>query len=467
MIEYSRVKKIHFVGIGGSGMSGIAEVLYNMGFEISGSDIAENDSVNHLRSLGVKVYLGHSKTNIKNIETLVYSSAITRDNIEVRQALDKKIPVISRAEMLAELMRVKFSIAVAGTHGKTTTTSMISSILAIAGKDPTFVVGGRLKIQESGAKLGKSDYLIAEADESDGSFLKLFPTIAVITNIEDDHLDHYQSVEKLRAAFEIFCNKVPFYGSVILNNDCEYSRGIIPRLNKRVITYGLNGQPFVKAEKINHSIFNVNYDLILGGRNYGRVVLNVGGIHNVLNSLSAIAAAHEIGLDVSMIKEGLKRFFLPERRFQVLFYNKNKLVIDDYAHHPTEIKATINTLKSGDFKRLIIIFQPHRFTRLKILLDEFSLAFSGVDILIITKIYAAGQREIRNVTGGRLAEEIKKSGLGNVYYLEDFDEIIAYLKKEMREGDAIAFLSAGNLSSVAHQFADTLEPLGNGNGERS
>jgi UDP-N-acetylmuramate--alanine ligase len=465
MIEYSRVKKIHFVGIGGSGMSGIAEVLYNMGFEISGSDIAENDGVNHLRSLGVKVYLGHSQNNIKKSETLVYSSAITKENVEVKKALKMKIPVISRAEMLAELMRLKFSIAVAGTHGKTTSTSMISSILTVAGKDPTYVVGGRLKIQKSGAKLGKSDYLIAEADESDGSFLRLLPTIAVITNIEDDHLDHYQSVEKLRTAFETFCNKVPFYGSVVLNNDCEYCRRIIPCLNKRVITYGLNGRPFIKADKINHSIFNIHYDLILGDRNYGRVMLNVGGIHNVMNSLSAISATYEIGLDVSVIKEGLKRFFLPERRFQVLFYNNNRLVIDDYAHHPTEIKATINTLRTGDFKRVIVIFQPHRFTRLKLLLNEFAVAFSGADMLIITKIYAAGQKELKDVSGGRLAEEIKKSGIKKVFYLEDFDEIIASLKKEIRDGDAVAFLSAGNLTTVAHRFAGTLEEVVTGHGE--
>ena len=458
MIEYSRVKKIHFVGIGGSGMSGIAEVLYNMGFEISGSDVAENDSVNHLRSLGIRVYLGHSRSNIKASETLVYSSAITWDNQEVQEALKKKIPVISRAEMLAELMRVKYSIAIAGTHGKTTTTSMISSILTVAGKDPTYVVGGRLKVQESGAKLGKSDYLIAEADESDGSFLKLFPTVAVVTNIEDDHLDHYQTVEKLRTAFEKFCQKVPFYGSVVLNNDCQYSREIIPRLNKRIITYGLKNHPFVKAEKIEHSVFTIDYDLILGGRNCGRILLNVGGIHNVMNSLAAISAAHEIGLDVSLIKEGLKRFFLPERRFQVLFYDKKRLVIDDYAHHPTEIKATIDTLRTGHFKRLFVIFQPHRFTRLRLLLDGFASAFDGADILVVTKLYAAGQKEIKNISGGRLAEEIKKRGIKKVFYLEEFDEIMEFLKKEIRDGDAVAFLSAGDLSSVAHRFAKTLEP---------
>lgn len=462
MIEYSRVKKIHFVGIGGSGMAGIAEVLHNMGFEISGSDIAENDSVNHLRSLGIRVYLGHGRGHIGNSETLVCSSAITDDNVEVREALKKKIPVVSRAEMLAELMRVKFSIAVAGTHGKTTCTSMISSILTVAGKDPTYVVGGRLKVQKSGAKLGKSDYLIAEADESDGSFLKLFPTIAVITNIEDDHLDHYRTVERLRAAFESFCQKVPFYGSVVLNGDCDFSRNIIPRLNKRVITYGLKGQPMVRAEKIKQSVFNIRFDLVLEGRNRGRFMLNVGGVHNVMNALAAISAAHEIGIDVPVIKQGLKRFFMPERRFQVLFYNNNRLVIDDYAHHPTEIKATISILRTGQFKRLIVVFQPHRFTRLKLLLPEFARAFDGADMLIVTKLYAAGQREIKDVSGSGLAEEIKKQGIKQVFYIDDFDEIIARVKKEMRDGDAVAFLSAGNLTSAAHRFAGTLDPANTG-----
>jgi UDP-N-acetylmuramate--alanine ligase len=464
MIEYSRINKIHFVGIGGSGMSGIAEVLHNMGFEISGSDIAENYGVKRLRSLGVRVFLGHKKENVRNIETLVYSSAVTRNNIEVRVAEKMRIPVISRAEMLAELMRVKFSIAVAGTHGKTTTTSMIATILSTARKDPTFVVGGKLKVEESGAKLGKSVYLIAEADESDGSFLKLFPTVAVITNIEDDHLDFYQSPENLLEAFEQFCNRVPFYGSVILNTDCQKSRRIIPFLNKRVITYGLEGEPAVTARNIKHSIFDLSYELKLEGRSHGRITLQVGGMHKVMNSLAAIAVSRDIGLDVPVIQEGLTRFSLPERRFQLLFYDRDNLVIDDYAHHPTEIAATIKTAKSGSFKRLIVIFQPHRFTRLKNLMEKFSTAFAGVDILIITRLYAAGQKKIKNISGRLLAENIKKAGARQVHYLESFNEIIQFLKNEVRKGDAVAFLSAGDLTSVAHQYAKIIEKTGTGDG---
>jgi UDP-N-acetylmuramate--alanine ligase len=465
MIEYSRIKKIHFVGIGGSGMSGIAEVLHNMGFVVSGSDLAESSSVNRLRKLGVTVYLGHSKSQVIDAETLVCSSAITGDNIEVLTARERKIPVISRAEMLAELMRMKFSIAVAGTHGKTTTTSMLSSILTIAGKDPTFVVGGKLKIEESGAKLGRSTYLIAEADESDGSFLKLFPTIAVITNIEDDHIDHYQTMENLRSAFKEFCNKVPFYGSVIINSDCENSRIIIPNLNKRVITYGTHGDPAFKASRVRHSLFQSSFDLIVNGKSHGQIVLNVGGFHNILNSLAAIAAAYEIGLEVPMIQEGLKRFFLPERRFQVLFFNQTNLVVDDYAHHPTEITATVNTLKSGKFRRLIVIFQPHRFTRLKLLADKFANAFWGVDKLIVSKLYAAGQKKIENVNSQWLMEKIQKSGKIDAQFIETFDEIFELLKLEFKEGDAVAFLSAGDLTHLAHKFAKWLESSKKNSGE--
>ena len=293
----------------------------------------------------------------------------------------------------------------------------------------------------------------------------MFPTIAVITNIEDDHIDYYKTMDNLKNAFIEFCNKVPFYGSVIVNSNCENSRIIIPALNKRVITYGTEGEPFVKADRVRHSIFQASYDLILGGRQHGQVILNVGGFHNVMNSLAAITAAYEIGLGIPIIKEGLRRFFLPERRFQVLFFNQTNLVVDDYAHHPTEITATIETLKTGGFKRLIVVFQPHRFTRLKLLADKFSGAFSGADQLIITKLYAAGQKKIENVNSQLLVEKIRESGSGDVLYLESFDEISAYLKKEFKKGDAIAFLSAGDLTELAHQFGKWLEATGKPAGE--
>lgn len=457
MIEYSGVKRIHFVGIGGSGMSGIAEVLHNMGFVISGSDVAEGDTVKRLKSKGMTVYLGHRAENVGDAETLVYSSAVNQDNVEVREALAKKIPVIPRAEMLAELMRMKFSIAVAGTHGKTTTTSMVATILSYAGKDPTFVVGGKLKIEESGAKLGKSNYLIAEADESDGSFLRLFPTIAVITNIEDDHLDHYGNMENLLDSFRQFGDKVPFYGSVILNYDCQYSRSILPSLNKKVLTFSLESDADIRAVNVENSVFGLSFDLLIGGQDNGRVELNIGGMHNAYNALAAICTCVELGIPLQQIKDGLKRFYLPDRRFQVLYYSQDNVVIDDYAHHPTELKVTLDTMKQGDFKRVFAIFQPHRFSRLQILMDRFAAAFEGVDQLVVARIYSANQEEIENVNGAVLAEKIKETGFENVKYIEEFDEILEFLGNERKAGDAFIFLSAGNLTHYAHRFAEMLE----------
>ena len=455
MIEYSGVKRIHFVGIGGSGMSGIAEVLHNMGFVVSGSDVAEGETVKRLKGKGMTVFLGHRAEHVGDAETLVFSSAVNQENVEVKEARRKKIPVIPRAEMLAELMRMKFSIAVAGTHGKTTTTSMVATILSFAGKDPTFVVGGKLKIEESGAKLGKSNYL--EADESDGSFLRLFPTIAVITNIEDDHLDHYGNMDALLDSFRQFGDKVPFYGAVILNNDCKYSRSILPFLNKKVLTYSIEAEADIRGTNIETSVFGLSFDLTIEGKDSGRVELNVGGIHNGYNALAAISTCVEIGIPLPQIKEGLKRFYLPERRFQVLYYSPDNVVIDDYAHHPTELKVTLDTIKQGDFKRIFAIFQPHRFSRLQILMDRFASAFAGVDQLVIAKIYSANQQEIEHVNGEVLARKIKGTGFKNVKYIDEFDEILEFLRISMKKGDAFIFLSAGNLTHYAHRFAEILE----------
>lgn len=453
MIELSRVKRIHFVGIGGSGMSGIAEVLHNIGFTVSGSDIAESDTVRRLKSKGIIVFIGHKKENILGVETLVYSSAVDQENPEVAEALNMRIPVIPRAEMLAELMRVKFAITVAGTHGKTTTTSMIAAILTVAGKDPTFVVGGRLRMEDSGARLGQSVYLVAEADESDGSFLKLFPTLAVITNIEDDHLDFYRNIDNLRTAFVDFANKVPFYGAIIANLDCPETLGILPRMNKRIITFSCHQDAHIKAQNIRESVFSLSFDLIVKDQNQGPVELNIGGKHNVSNALAAIAAAIETGIDIPTIKKGLAQFYLPDRRFQILYRDSNYLVIDDYAHHPTEIQATIDTLKSGSYKRITAIFQPHRYTRLEILMDRFASCFQGVDRLIIAPIYSANQQKIPNIDSEALLKKIKASGFQSVEYIDSFEEIIDNLQSQTRAGDAVLFLSAGNLTRAAHDFA--------------
>jgi len=457
MISHSKVRKIHFAGIGGAGMSGIAEVLNNMGFEISGSDINESQVVERLRRSGIKIHIGHKKENVDGIETLVYSSAITRDNVEVSTAVEMKIPVIPRAEMLAELMRVKFAIAVAGTHGKTSTTSMIASILNEAKKDPTYVVGGKLKTEESGAKLGKSEFLVAEADESDGSFLKLFPTIAIITNIEGDHLDHYGSFESLKEAFREFGNKVPFFGSVTLNIDCPTSKEILEGINKKVITFGTSKDADIRAENIVAGTFGSTFNLIIKGINKGEVILNVGGHHNVLNSLAAISASLESGINIDDVISGLSKFSLPDRRFQILYKSAGILVVDDYAHHPTEIRATLDTLSNGGFGRIISVFQPHRFTRLESLMDEFSKSFEGSDIVVLAKLYSANQKEIEGVSSGVLADLMRKNGSGEILYIDNSEDVLSYLQSEVKAGDAIVFLSAGDLTRTAHSFAKLME----------
>ncbi|HDP95259.1 MAG TPA: UDP-N-acetylmuramate--L-alanine ligase [Candidatus Aminicenantes bacterium] len=457
MIKYSRIKRVHFTGIGGAGMSGIAEVLHNMGFLVSGSDIAEGSAVKRFQRMGIPVAIGHNALNLDDAETLVYSSAIRKDNVELVEARRRRIPVIPRAEMLGELMRLKFSIAVAGTHGKTTTTSMIATILHFAGLDPTYVVGGRLKTEESGAKLGRSDYLIAEADESDGSFLQLFPTVAVINNIEDDHLDHYGDMDHLLTAFTTFGDRVPFYGSIVLNSDCPNCRRIYPQLNKRVRSFGLGESASVRGRVMEESLFRTSFELLLDGESHGEAVINVGGRHNIMNALAASASCLEVGLDTPQILDGLEKFYLPERRFQVLFRSHDFLVVDDYAHHPTEIRATLDTLKKGDYRRIIAVFQPHRYTRLQLLQEGFAAAFAGISQVLVAPPYAAGQKAIPGVSGMTLAQRVDQLSGTSSRFLEDFNAITAYLEKEICCGDAVVFLSAGDLSHLAHDFAARME----------
>ncbi len=459
MIETSRIKKIHFTGIGGSGMSGIAEVLHNMGFEISGSDISENENVRRLAEKGIRVAIGHAGENVGAAEALVYSSAITEDNVEVLEALKNKLPVIPRAEMLAELMRMKFSLAVAGTHGKTTTTSMLAAILTRAGLDPTYVVGGRLKVEGSGAKLGSSRYLVAEADESDGSFLRLFPTLAVVTNIENDHLEFYGRMKNLLQAFRQFADKVPFYGAVILNADCPNIKKIMPLIRKKIVTFGFSAAADIRAVNVKMSGFASTYQLEVQGRNMGSLRLNVGGKHNVANSLAAISGALEVGVDLETIRSSLEKFNLPERRFQVLYSSSSLLIVDDYAHHPSEIKATLKMMRRSSSGRIVAVFQPHRFTRLQILMKQFASAFKAVDVLVIAKLYNANQKEIPGVSSQVLADHISGRGQKDVFYLDSFVEISEFLRRQLCEGDGLIFLSAGNLTRLAHDFAAEMETL--------
>ncbi len=452
MIEYSRVTRIHFVGIGGAGMSGIAEVLHNMGFTVSGSDLSAGDTVQRLRDLGVAVAVGHHADNIRAAEVLVFSSAVDERNPEVAAALARQIPVIPRAEMLAELMRMKYSVVVAGTHGKTTTTSMIAHILSRAGWDPTFVVGGKLKAAGSGAKLGSSRFLVAEADESDGSFLRLLPSLAVITNIENDHLEYYGSMRRLERAFFDFGDKVPFYGGVVLNADCPRCARIRPRLRKKVTSFGLRRPADVSAAAVRLGSLRAGFDLQVRGERLGRVELPVGGRHNVANALAATGAALELGLGFEAIAAALADFSLPERRLQVLFRGP-LLVIDDYAHHPAEIRAALAAVRPGLRGRLIAVFQPHRYTRLQLLMKQFARCFAPADRVIVARLYTANQAEIPGVSGAALAEEMRRAGHPGVTYADTFEEIERLLDAEARPGDALLFLSAGNLTALAHRYA--------------
>jgi len=460
MIKYSGIKRIHFIGIGGAGMSGIAEVLHNMGFRISGSDIADSSNVKALKARGITVHLGHHPDQIREVDTVVYSSAITDANPELAAARRKKIPVIPRAEMLAELMRLKYAVAVAGTHGKTTTTSMIATVLTAAGMDPTYVVGGKLKSGESGAKLGKGDTLVAEADESDGSLLSLYSTVAVITNIEDDHLDYYGDLRHLKAAFVQFANKVPFYGCVILNQDCSRSVKIIPRINKKVITFGLSSKSAVRAVNIRRELFSVQFELMFEGRRLGAVRLNTGGDHNIVNALACGAACLFLGVSFEQIREGLDRFYLPKRRFQILYYDRQNLVVDDYAHHPREVSVTVDLMQGGQFKRMITVFQPHRYSRLKLLMDDFARELARTDILVVSRIYAAGQEPLPGISGKTLADKVAGLQKTVVKYIPEFEDILAYLHRIKKKGDAFLFLSAGDLTVAAHTFARRLEANG-------
>jgi len=460
MISFSRISKIHFVGIGGSGMSGIAEVLHNLGMAVTGSDLQESSTIRRLRRIGIKVFTGHDSGNLGDTEVLVYSSAVDRrTNPEVQAALAEKIPVIPRAEMLAELMRVKYSLAVAGTHGKTTTTFMIAHLLKTVAFDPTIVVGGKLEVDDAGGKLGASDYLVAEADESDGSFLQLLPTIAVINNIDDDHLDYYGSMRKLRRSFVDFANKVPFFGAVIAAVDCPNVRRILPYLNKRVITAGLHASAAVRGENVSCSAFCSSFDLFVAGRFRGRVRMGVGGLHNIRNALSAIGAALETGAECDAICNALADFYLPERRFQVLGQAAGITVIDDYAHHPTEIEAVLKTLRAGQFKRIIAVFQPHRYSRLQKLMHRFALSFSDADQVIIARLYSAGQDEIPQVNSRVLMERIRERGEVAVTCLETDGEITDFLRSMVSAGDALVFLSAGNLTFTAQETARMLQEL--------
>jgi UDP-N-acetylmuramate--alanine ligase len=443
--------KVHFVGIGGIGMSGIAEVLLNLGYTVSGSDIKDSDIIQKLSSLGAKINIGHNKLNVSDVDVVVTSSAIPSSNPEVVYAKKKNIPVIQRAEILAELMRLKYGIAIAGSHGKTTTTSMIALVFSEAGLDPTAVIGGKLNVFNSNAKLGKGDYLIAEADESDGSFLHLTPTVAIVTNIDDDHLDFHRNMENLKNVFINFINKVPFYGFSVLCIDDPNIRSILSSINKKYITYGLKRRGDVEVRDLSLGDFNSSFYVKYKNKNVDKFILNIPGIHNVLNSLAVIGASLELGISTDKIKNGLKKFTGVHRRFEKIGEVNGILIIDDYGHHPTEIAATLKSARNLGFKRTIAVFQPHRYTRTKLLHKKFGKSFKGIDIVVVTDIYPAGEKPLPNVSSKLIVDSIKNYNK-RVIYIKNKEDIPSYLISICKKGDLVIILGAGDIRKVGEDF---------------
>ena len=451
------IKKIHMIGIGGSGMSGIAEVLLNLGYKVSGSDLIKSEVTERLKKLGAIIFYTHKPENIRNVDLVVVSSAIKENNPEYVFAKQKNIPVILRAEMLAELARIKHTITIAGTHGKTTVTAMVGLILQMANYDPTVIIGGRLKnFGHSGAKLGKGEFLVAEADESDGSFLKLMPTIAIVTNIDDDHLDYYKNINNLKQAFIEHINKVPFYGYGILCKDDIILSSLFKKITRQYYTYGLNNNSDITARNIEFSGWNSKFDIIYKNRELGSINLHVPGIHNVLNSLSAILVGLQLGVSFNKIKKGLENFTGVGRRLEIKFKKKGITCIDDYGHHPTEILNTLNTLrKIFPDKRLIVIFQPHRFTRTKIIYKKFGPVFKKSDITMIAPIYPAGEKPIKGVSEFLIYNEVKKFNKNVELFLPDDEKNIKNLIKILKPGDVVLTLGAGNI----YKLSDNIQKL--------
>ncbi len=455
------IKKVHFVGIGGIGMSGIAEILLSQGFEISGSDLAKSEITDRLEGLGMTVYEGHSRKNLKNVDVLVYSSAVNLDNPEVKEAMELKIPVIKRSEMLAECMRMKYGIGIAGTHGKTTTTSMVGLVLTEGGIDPTIIVGGKLSgLGGTNARLGKGEFIVVEADEFDRTFLKLTPSIAAITTLEQEHLDTYKDLDDIKSAFIQFANKVPFFGFVLLCLDEPALQDIIPLINKKVITYGLTSQADVRAIDLVHDQCSVEYSIVYREEKLGRIKLSIPGAHNVQNSLVAISIGKELGVDFKTIKKALESFSGVYRRFETKYKNEI-LVIDDYAHHPTEINATLSGIRAGWKRRLVTVFQPHLYSRTRDFHAEFGRSFLNTDVFICTDVYPAREDPIKGITGEIVANAAKNFGHKNVLYEPDKNKIPSLLMDEFKKDDIIITMGAGDIWKYGEKFIELLKSKNN------
>ena len=455
---YFKKYHIHFVGIGGIGMSGIAELLLNLGYEVSGSDTKASDITERLKGLGGDIHTGHSAEHVSGADVVVVSSAINAENPEVNAAHRLSIPVIPRAEMLAELMRLKYSVAVAGAHGKTSTTSIVAAVLGKGRLDPTVVIGGKLKGIDSNAVLGMGDFIVAEADESDGSFLKMSPTIAVVTNIDREHLDFYKDLEDIKNVFFDFIDRIPFYGLAVLCLDNEPIQDLIPKIKKRFTTYGMSTQADYQARNIRAQGLKTRFTLHHQGEDLGDITLNLPGIHNVYNAMASIAVGFELNIPFETIKSALETLEGVQRRMEVKGVAQGITVVDDYGHHPTEIKTTLQAVKeSWPDKRIILAFQPHRYTRTRALFDEFSRAFYQSDLMVVMPIYSAGENPINGVDSSRLCEEIKAHGHKEVICMDGMESTLSYLKDVLRSGDLLLTLGAGDVWKVGTAILKELE----------
>ena len=458
MVKLGHTKHLHFVGVGGIGMSGLAELLLNQGYAVSGSDMTETDITRNLQKMGGTIYIGHSAENIGDADVVVHSSAVTDDNPEIEAAKEKGIPVIRRAEMLAELVRLKpYAVAVAGTHGKTTTTSIAGMVMTEAGLDPTIIVGGVVRSLATNARLGDSDYIVAEADEFDRSFLTLSPTIAIITNIEIEHLDIYKDLDDIKDTFLIFASRVPFYGAVIACIDEPHLKAILPDIKKRIITYGLDENAEVRAVDISYESGESRFNLINEGTDLGKIHLRMPGVHNVKNALGVIALALELDIPFDTIAKALSEFEGVRRRFEIKKRIAGMMIVDDYAHHPTEVKSSLSAAQTGWDRRVIAVFQPHLYSRTRDFKDEFGSSFNHADVVIITDIFPAREAPIEGVTGKLIADAVKSSGHKEVHYLPEKEKISDFLIDFATEGDMIITIGAGDIYKIGEEFIQKLE----------
>jgi UDP-N-acetylmuramate--alanine ligase len=447
-----RVRRVHFVGIGGAGMSGLAEILHASGYAVSGSDLRESATTRRLAALGMRVSIGHEAAAVAGADVAVYSSAVRAANPELLAAQQAHIPVIPRAEMLAELMRMKHGVAISGAHGKTTTTSLVGEVLAAGGLDPTTIVGGRVQSLGANSRLGAGDVLVAEADESDGSFLRLIPTVVVITNIDREHLDHWGSFEALVAGFRDFANRVPFWGAAVVCLDDPHVQGLLPQLTRRIWTYGLSAQADVSAEALRAEGLAMHFRASLRGAPLGEVRLSLPGAHNASNALAAIAVGLEFDVPFARIREALEGFRGVARRFEIVGERDGVTVVDDYGHHPTEIRATLLAARRGLGRRLLVAFQPHRYTRTRDCFDELARAFHDADQLVLTEVYAAGEDKLAGASGADLAAAVRECGHRAVDFVAERAAIVPRLRELARPGDVLIFLGAGDIGRLAREY---------------